>query len=218
MEGAHVAICFCFFTNSIGMLCIHRRPRYDRRPQLSVRSPLLPLTTLSRRTPAHLFFVAGPAPRAPWPTNVSCNVESVHVEIPTNFLTRLHTAIAAFEDDPAIPENIAEPVPEEADFLLRSELSPEQGVFFGDLITLKAPFSANTYIWKKDGKVLDAHGPELAIKNFSPDDVGEYIVEDELRHSSASIVLGLPSSCCFRHYSWFFNGWFSLGFPKNLFI
>jgi hypothetical protein len=94
-------------------------------------------------------------------------------------------------DDPTIPEHIAEPVPEEADFLLRSELSPEQGVFFGDLITLKAPFSANTYIWKKDGKILDAHGPDLTIKSFTPEDIGEYSVEDDLRHSSATIVLGL---------------------------
>ena len=109
------------------------------------------------------------------------------------------TRISAILNDSTLPSQIAEPVPEEADFLLRSELSPEQGVFFGDLITLKAPFSANTYIWKKDGKVLDAHGPELAIKNFNPDDVGEYIVEDELRHSSASIVLGLliiSALCC----------------------
>ena len=95
------------------------------------------------------------------------------------------------EVEPPVPQHIAEPVAEEADFLLRSELSPEQGVFFGDLITLKAPFSANTYIWKKDGKVLDAHGPDLVIKAFQPEDIGEYSVEDDLRHSSATIVLGL---------------------------
>jgi hypothetical protein len=82
-------------------------------------------------------------------------------------------------------------VPEEADFLLRSELSPEQGVFFGDLITLKAPFSANTYHWKKDGKVLNCNLPDLTIKSFTPDDIGEYSVEDDLHQSSATIVLGL---------------------------
>ncbi len=93
-------------------------------------------------------------------------------------------------EDHAIPEHVADPVPEAADFLLRSELSPEQGVFFGDLITLKAPFSANTYVWKKDGKVIDAHGPDMTIKTFTPEDIGEYSVEDDLRHSSATIVLG----------------------------
>ena len=98
------------------------------------------------------------------------------------------------EETPVVPEHIAEPVAEEADFLLRSELSPEQGVFFGDLITLKAPFSANTYVWKKDGKVLDAHGPDLVIKAFTPEDIGEYCVEDDLRHSSATIVLGAFSN------------------------
>jgi len=91
--------------------------------------------------------------------------------------------------DSSIPQHIADPIPEEADFLLRSELSPEQGVFFGDLITLKAPFSANTYHWKKDGKVLDCHNPDLTIKSFTPDDIGEYSVEDDLHQSSATIVL-----------------------------
>jgi hypothetical protein len=98
-------------------------------------------------------------------------------------------AAAALESH--IPEHIAEPVPEEADFLLRSELSPEQGVFFGDLITLKAPFSANTYHWKKDGKVLNCNLPDLTIKSFTSDDIGEYSVEDDLHQSSATIVLGL---------------------------
>ena len=83
----------------------------------------------------------------------------------------------------------AEPQPEEADFLLTMDQPTEQGVFFGDLITLKAPFNAAAYIWKLDGKDLGVNAPELAIKDFQPDDIGAYTVEDDIGAQSATIIL-----------------------------
>ena len=83
----------------------------------------------------------------------------------------------------------AEPQPEEADFLLTMDQPTEQGVFFGDLITLKAPFNAANFVWKLDGKDLGVNAPELAIKDFQPDDIGAYTVEDDIGAQSATIIL-----------------------------